>query len=102
MAETVIKKESLERVKNIHKLSRLYNKKLNNNHKKRLLQLMKEHVEEIEQLLQKSNRHYLTETGDLLILCFEMLLENRVSIDKTLLQCFKRYETKLPKLIRKG
>ncbi len=100
MNESVIKKKSLERIKNIHKLSRLYNRKLKNNHKKRLLELMKEHIEEIEELSKKNNKHYLTETGDLIILCFGVLLENNISIDKTLLQCFKRYEAKLPKLIK--
>lgn len=100
MKENVLQKKSLERTKNIHELSRLYNKKLKNNHKKRLLELMREHIEEITKLSNKNNRHYLTETGDLIILCFELLLENNVSINKVLLKCFKRYETKLPKLIK--
>lgn len=100
MKENVLQKKSLARTKNIHELSRLYNKKLKNNHKKRLLELMREHIEEITKLSNKNNRHYLTETGDLIILCFELLLENNVSINKVLLKCFKRYETKLPKLIK--
>ena len=99
MNEPAINKKSLERIKNIHKLSKLYNRKLKNNHKKRLLELMKEHIEEIEELAGKNNKHYLTETGDMIILCFELLIENNVSIDKTLLRCFKRYETKLTELI---
>ena len=99
MDKSVIKKDSLERIKKIHKVSKLLNRKLKDNHKRRLLELMKEHVEEIEELSKKHNRHYLTETGDLIILCFELLLEDGVSIDKTLLRCFKRYETKLPRLI---
>ena len=102
MKDTVLQKKFLARTKNIHELSRLYNKKLKNNHKKRLLELMKEHVEEITKLSNKNNRHYLTETGDLIILCFELLIENKVSINKVLLKCFKRYETKLPKLIKES
>jgi hypothetical protein len=100
MKENVLQTKSLARIKNIHKLSRLYNKRLKNNHKKRLLELMREHIEEITKLSNKNNRHYLTETGDLVILCFELLLENNVSINKVLLKCFKRYETKLLKLIK--
>ena len=102
MTKTVINKKSLERIKNIHRLSSRYNRKLNNNHKKRLLKIMKEHIKEIEQLSGKDDEHYLIETGDLIILCFEILLENKVSLDETLLHCFKRYETKLPKLIQEG
>ena len=102
MKENVLQKKSLARTKNIHELSRLYNKKLKNNHKKRLLELMREHIEEITKLSNKNSRHYLTETGDLIILCFELLLENNVSINKVLLRCFKRYETKLPKLIKES
>lgn len=100
MKENVLRKKSLERIKNIHKFSQLYNQKLKNNHKLRILELMKEYIEEIERLYKKKNLHYLIEVGDLTILCFEFLLENKMSIDEILLQCFERYETKLPKLIK--
>ena len=60
-----------------------------------LLELMCKHIEEIEQLKAKGDKHYVVETGDLIILCFEMLLENQASIDETLETCFKRYEDKL-------
>lgn len=102
MKVKVLQKKSLARIESIHKLSRLYNKKLKNNHKKRLLGLMREHIDEITKLSNRNNKHYLTEIGDLIILCFELLLENNVSINKVLLKCFKRYETKLPKLIKEN
>ena len=100
MSLSILRQESLKRIKNIHRLSRLYNFRLKNNHKKQLLNLMKEHIKEIEELSRRNDEHYLTETGDLVILCFEMLLENKMSIDKTLLQCFKRYEKKLSRLLK--
>jgi len=99
---TIVRFDSLRRIEDIHKLSKLLNKKLRKHHKVRLLELMKEHVKEIEGLFRNGNKHYLTETGDLIILCFEMLLENKQSINETLLKCFKRYEKKLPKLIKES
>ena len=55
--------------------------------------------EEIEKLADKKDPHYLIETGDLLILCFELLLEAGVDIDEVVLKCFERYEKKLGELI---
>jgi len=102
MKDKVLNKKSLERIKNIHKLSKLYNRKLKNNHKLRILELMKEHIAEIRRLYKKKNKHYLIESGDLTILCFEFLLENKMSIDEILLKCLERYESKLPRLIKEA
>jgi len=100
MSKSVIKEESLKRISHIHELSKLYNQKLGQSHKDKLLALMGKHIEEIEELSGRNDNHYLTETGDLIILCLELLLENKISIDKTLLQCFKRYEEKLSGLLK--
>jgi len=98
MKVTVIKDKSLHRIKAIHNLSRKYNKRLSNNHTFKLLELIKEHAKEIQQLHKARDKHYLVETGDLIVLCFEVLLENNASIDKTLLKCFKRYEKRFSSL----
>lgn len=102
MDTRVIQKDALQRVKEIHKLSEGYNKTLSANHSLKLIDLIKEHAQEIQQLHKEHNRHYLTETGDLIVLCFELLLENQASIDETMNKCFIRYETKLPKLLQEA
>lgn len=99
MQKRILSKESTRRLKAIHELSQDYNLKLKKNHRKRLLELMKEHIDEIYELCQKDNPHYLTETGDLIILCIELLLEESISVDGILEKCFNRYEKKLPNLI---
>lgn len=96
----IIQREYLSRIKQIHKLSKSYNKHINHNHKDKLLKLMQEHVDEIRDLYEKGDTHFLTETGDLIILCFELLLEHNISLDETLLKCFTRYETKLGRLVK--
>lgn len=101
MKDTVLTKKSVLRIKAIHRLSRIYNRKIGNRHAARLLQLIKEHAKEINQLYRKGDKHFLVETGDLVILCFEVLLEHGVSIDKVLVHCFKRYEKKLPLLMKR-
>ena len=95
----VIQEKSLLRIKEFHKLSQIYNKKLDKNHQSRLFELMDEHVEEIKELAEKKDKHFLVETGDLIMLCFEVLIENGVSVDEILLKCFNRFETKLPRLL---
>ena len=100
MQNKILSEAVLFRLKTIHKLSQDYNRKLKKNHRKRLMTLMKEHVDEIDELCQEDNPHYLTETGDLIILCMELLLEEGISIDTILEKCFSRYEKKLPYLIK--
>ena len=81
-----------------------YSKHLNQLSKKKhaeeLLEMMTEHVQEIRERYQKKDAHYLTETGDLLILCFALLREAKVSPDAILSKCYKRYRKKLPQLIK--
>lgn len=88
-----------QNLKEIHHLSRQYNEKVVVNHQERLMDLMKKHVVEIEELLAQKNKHALIETGDLLILCFELLLEHEYSADEVLQQCYQRYRTKLQSLM---
>ena len=99
MAGSVFHPLALERIREIHKLSSKYNAKVKCEHMRRLLDLMKDHIEEIEELYQKGNRHFLVETGDLIILCLEVLLEREASIDEIFEKCFHRYEKKLKELI---
>ena len=99
MSELVIHAKALDQIKHIHEKSRTYNQKIEKVHQERLLELMRKHMGEIEDLAKQKDPHCLIETGDLLILCFELLLENKASIDEILLRCFDRYENKLSQLI---
>lgn len=101
MQKKILSKKALQRLEAIHKLSQEYNRKLKKDHRNRLIELMKEHAGEIEELFRQDNPHYLTETGDLIILCLELLLENNQPIDEIMEKCFQRYEKKLPILLRK-
>ncbi|MDP8266830.1 MAG: hypothetical protein P9M07_07815 [Candidatus Aceula meridiana] len=94
----VIVASAYKRLKAIHKLSQNYNGPIKHQHEQRLLSLMRKHIDEIEELYKNSDPHYLVETGDLGILCFEMLLESKRSLDDAMMTCFERYEKKLKKL----
>lgn len=101
MNKSVIGEAALERIKKIHQLSRKFNAMVGKPHQKRLLELMRKHIDEIEGLAEGKDSHYLIETGDLFILCFELLLEGGADIDEVAEKCFGRYERKLGELIGK-
>jgi hypothetical protein len=99
MKNNVIQQTALERIKGIHRLSQRFNEMVGKPHQERLLELMRKHVDEIGELAAHNDPHYVVETGDLLILCFELLLEGGADIDEVTLRCFERYERKLSELI---
>ncbi|MBF0522326.1 MAG: hypothetical protein HQL24_04630 [Candidatus Omnitrophica bacterium] len=99
---TVLQKNALDKIKKIHVLSRKLNGKTKSRHEKKLLDLMRKHIDEIEDLHKTKNAHFLVETGDLIILCFEILLENDCSIDETVELCFNRYNNKIKQLLKKS
>ncbi|HOL50073.1 MAG TPA: hypothetical protein PLW07_05795 [bacterium] len=88
----IFRKKALEKIKQIHRLSLLVNKQ---NHRKKLLHLANKHIIEIEQLYSKKDPHADIETGDLAVLCFELILESNRNLDEVLEKCFSRYEKKL-------
>ena len=64
----------MNKLKEITELSNKINK--NDNHK--ILKMMKEHIEEIEERYNNNDEHWTIETADLIVLCFELLLmENK-------------------------
>ncbi len=99
MSEHVFLPDALKRIQGIHQLSAKYNQLVHKPHQERLLELMRHHVDEIEDLARQGNEHYLVETGDLLILCCELLLEGKASVNGVTKTCFGRYEKKLQELI---
>ncbi|MCM8816894.1 MAG: hypothetical protein NC913_05215 [Candidatus Omnitrophica bacterium] len=92
----ILRKKSLERIKKIHLLSSRVNAE---NHREKLLHLARKHIDEIEQLYIKNNPHADIETGDLAVLCFELILESGKNLDEILENCFLRYERKLKQLL---
>jgi len=90
---------ALKRIEGIHSLSKEFNRMVHVPHQERLLELMRDHVDEIAQLTAQGDPHGLIETGDLLVLCLELLLEGGADIERVTEQCFGRYEKKLNKLI---
>jgi len=90
--------ELKEKVKAIHALSKKINGEDQQGHVKKLLEMMGHHTEEIAQLDAQGDPHALLETGDLIILCLELLLEKEVDPDEILKIACSRFEKKLGEL----
>ena len=97
--KSVISSEISKRISAIHQLSARYNGGEGQVHQSKLLELMRHHIEEIETLAEKHDPHFLVETGDLMMLCFELLIENAQCPGRMIEQCCGRYEQKLTALI---
>lgn len=83
--------------KKLQEISNLSNK-INKQDKNKILQLIKEHIKEIEELYSKNNEHWTIETADLIILCYELLILENKDIDEVFNKCLPRYDIKLKKL----
>ena len=75
-------------------------KKINKNDKQKILQMMKEHVYEIEELYNDKNEHWAIETADLIVLCYELLLMENEDIDEVFSRCLPRFDVKLKGLLK--
>ena len=100
MSSAVIHSRALSRIKHIHKLSQRYNAHLHQEHTPKLIDLIQEHSKEIRELHTRNDPHCITETGDLIMLCFELLIDMSASVDEVMNHCFERYDTKLSKLLQ--
>lgn len=99
MSDNALTPYAVGRIRDIHSLSKTYNHKVQYDHSRRLLDLMGSHVAEIQSLWKGNDRHFLVETGDLIILCLELLVEYDMSMEDILQTCFERYERKLTQLL---
>ncbi|EMR73058.1 hypothetical protein MBGDN05_00770 [Thermoplasmatales archaeon SCGC AB-539-N05] len=72
--------------------------KINKNDNRKILEMMKEHVEEIEELFNDKNEHWAIETADLIVLCYELLLLENKDIDDVFNRCLPRFDVKLKRL----
>ena len=90
--------EVLERLRRIQSWSRQVNGPSGADHGQRLLEFVRHHADEIQALYDQGDPHGVTETGDLLILCLELIMEQGADIESVLLRCLGRFERKLQSL----
>jgi len=72
--------------------------KINKNDSKKILGLIKEHIDEIEGLYKENNKHWMVETADLIVLCYELLIMENKDIDEVFNKCLPRFDVKLKRL----
>ena len=89
-----LQEKFIDKLKEITQLSN----KINKNDTRKILDLMKEHVEEIEELYNDKNEHWTIETADLIILCYELLIMENKDIDDVFNRCLPRFDVKLKRL----
>jgi hypothetical protein len=77
-------------------------KKINKNDTLAIIQMMKDHVFEIEELYNDTNEHWTIETADLLVLCYELLMMENKDIDDVFARCLPRFDKKLNWLVKNG
>jgi len=91
-------KYAKKEIEEIHALSKRYNGK-RKTHAEALLKLVRKHTKEICELHRNKDTHFAVETGDLLILCHELLLDQGKDPDEIMDLCYKRYKEKLAELL---
>ncbi|MBD3296640.1 MAG: hypothetical protein GF392_04670 [Candidatus Omnitrophica bacterium] len=64
-------------------------------HADKLIEMIKEHALEIEELLELKDPHCAIETGDMIVLCLELLIEKGADPDEVMRECYKRFRYKL-------
>ena len=92
-------KHTTKEIQVIHSSSSRLNRILRKDHAQVLLNMIKKHSGEIKELYDKKDKHYLIETGDLIVLCFELIRQGKQSPDAILFKCYPRFHKKLSQLI---
>lgn len=69
------------------------------NDPEKFIDMIKHHGDEIKELFEKNDKHFAVETGDLIILCIELLLDEGYSVQEILEQCYGRFDKKINKLL---
>lgn len=93
----VFHEDFIEGLEEIVNLSR----KVNGEDREKIFSMINEHIEEIYTLYHERDKHWAVETGDLIILCLELLLLENKDIDEILSRCSLRFKTKLNSLLSK-
>jgi len=86
--------EFKEKLKEITELSN----RINKNDKQKILEMMKAHIEEIEERYHNKDEHWTIETTDLIVLCYELLMMENKDIDDVFNRCLPRFDIKLKRL----
>ena len=84
----------------IHGHSRRLNRLAKKDHAQALLEMMRHHTDEIKELYDKKDKHYLIETGDLIVLSLELIRQAKQTPDAILFKCYPRFHKKLSQLIK--
>ena len=74
--------------------------KINNNDNHKILEMMKAHIDEIEERYNNKDEHWAIETADLIVLCYELLLMGNKDIDDIFQRCLPRFDVKLKGLLK--
>lgn len=69
------------------------------NKKEDILRMILHHADEIKELSEKGDSHAAIETGDMIILCLELLEMSGESPDEILECCFARFDCKLQEIL---
>jgi len=80
--------------------SRRLNRMLKKDHARALLEMMAEHIGEITERHGNGDKHYLIETGDLIVLSLELIRYAKQSPDEVLSKCYPRFHNKISQLIK--
>jgi len=73
--------------------------RINKNNKHKILKMMKEHINEIEERYNNNDEHWTIETADLIVLCYELLLLENMNIDEVFNRALPRFDIKLKRLV---
>jgi hypothetical protein len=72
--------------------------KINKNDNRKILEMMRDHILEIEERYNNKDDHWSIETADLIVLCYELLLLEQKDIDDVFSRCLPRFDVKLKRL----
>ena len=81
----------------LEEITKLSNK-INKNDNRKILDMMKEHIEEIDERYSNNDEHWAIETADLIILSYELILLENKDIDYVFNRCLPRFDVKLKRL----
>ncbi len=68
----------------------------------KIIEMMQHHAEEIRGLFEAKDKHFAVETGDLVILCLQLLMMEGYSTSQIMNTGYERFEKKLGGLVKDG
>ena len=74
--------------------------KINHGNNQKILEMMKDHIQEIEERYKNKDEHWSIETCDLIVLCYELLIMENYDIDDVFEKCLTRFDKKLGRLVK--